>query len=76
MEMHRVGYVGGVMEKTKLLNGKTFLEVWLASPANDYDSLSVFGCLIYDHVTEFKIDPEFKILCFLGFSEGIEGYKL
>jgi hypothetical protein len=34
------------------LNGRTPLEVWSGSPANDYDSMRIFGCSAYYHVTK------------------------
>jgi hypothetical protein len=58
------------------LNGRTPLEVWSGSPANDYDSMRIFGCSAYYHVTESKLDPRAKKAIFLGFSGGVKGYRL
>ena len=41
-------------------NGKTPLEVWSRKPANDYDTLRVFGSTAYYHVKESKLDPRAK----------------
>jgi len=58
------------------LNGRTPLEVWLGSPTNAYDSMRIFGCSAYYHVIESKLDPRAKKAIFLGFSEGVKGYRL
>jgi len=58
------------------LNGKTPLEVWSGSPANDHDSMRIFGCSVYYHVTESKLDSRAKKVIFLGFSGGVKGYRL
>ena len=59
-----------------ILNGRTPLEVWSGSLANDYDSMRIFGCSTYYHVTESKLDPRAKKAIFLGFSGGVKGYRL
>ena len=46
------------------LNGRTPLEVWSGSPTNDYDSIHIFGCSAYYHVTKSKLDPKAKKLYF------------
>jgi hypothetical protein len=58
------------------LNRRTPLEVWSGSPANDYDSMHIFGCSTYYHVTESKLDPKAMKAIFLGFSRGVKGYRL
>ncbi|MBE2321334.1 hypothetical protein DVA67_035795, partial [Solirubrobacter sp. CPCC 204708] len=58
------------------LNGKTPLEVWSGNPATDYDHLHIFGCPAYFHVTESKLEPRAKKAVFLGFKEGVKGYRL
>jgi len=58
------------------LNGKTPLEVWSSSPTNDHDSMRIFGCSAYYHVTESKLDSRAKKAIFLGFSGGVKGYRL
>jgi len=60
------------------LNGRTFLEVWSSSLANDYDSMSVFRYSTYYHITitESKLDPRANTTIYLGFSKGVKGYKL
>ena len=56
------------------LNGKTPLEVWSGKPANDYDTLRVFGSTAYYHVKESKLDPRAKRALFMGVTSGVKGY--
>ena len=61
---------------TAVLDGKTPMEVWSGVPVTDYDQLRIFGCPAYFHVTESKLDPRAKKAIFLGFSDGVKGYRL
>ena len=36
----------------------------------------MFGCLVYYHVTDSKLDPRAKKAKFIGFSKGVKGYRL
>ena len=57
--------------------GKNSLEVWSGAPIRDYDNLHVFGCPAYYHVTDSNLDPRAKKkVKFMGFSKGMEGYRL
>ena len=56
--------------------GKTPMEVWSGKPATNYDSLRIFGSPAYFHVRESKLDPRAKKAIFLGFSDGVKGYRL
>ena len=58
------------------LNGKTPLEVWFGKPANDYDTLRVFGSTAYYHVKESKLDPRAKKALFMVVTSGVKGYRL
>ncbi|KAI9170365.1 hypothetical protein LWI28_026845 [Acer negundo] len=58
------------------LDGKTPKEVWSGQPVSDYDRLHIFGCPAYFHVTESKLDPRAKKAVFVGFSEGVNGFRL
>lgn len=58
------------------LEGKTSLDVWSGKPALDYDSLHIFVFPAYYHVRESKLDLRAKKALFLGFMEGVKGYKL
>ncbi|GMP53679.1 hypothetical protein CsSME_00019075 [Camellia sinensis var. sinensis] len=61
---------------TAALDGKTPMEVWSGVPVTDYDQLRIFGCPAYFHVTESKLDPRAKKAIFLGFGDGVKGYRL
>ncbi|KAK0584100.1 hypothetical protein LWI29_007622 [Acer saccharum] len=61
---------------TSALDGKTPKEVWSGQPVSDYDRLHIFGCPAYFHVTESKLDPRAKKAIFVGFSEGVKGFRL
>uniref|UniRef100_A0A5B7C5R0 Retroviral polymerase SH3-like domain-containing protein n=1 Tax=Davidia involucrata TaxID=16924 RepID=A0A5B7C5R0_DAVIN len=54
---------------------KTPQEVWYGSLAT-YTNLRVFGCPTYAHVNEGKLEPKAKKCIFLGYSDGVKGYKL
>ena len=56
--------------------GKTPLEVWSGSPATNYDSLCIFGCPVYYHVKDSKLDPRAKKTIFLGFGLCVKEYRL
>ncbi|TXG74049.1 hypothetical protein EZV62_002628 [Acer yangbiense] len=58
------------------LDGKTPKEVWSGQPVSDYDQLHIFGSPAYFHVTESKLDPRAKKAIFVGFSEGVKGFRL
>jgi len=56
--------------------GKTPFEVWSGKPPNDYNSLHVFGSILYYHVKESKLDPRAKKTLFMGITSRIKGYRL
>ena len=58
------------------IGGKTPLEKWSSKSATDYDSLHVFGCVVYYHVKKSKLDPRAKKAVFLGINSGIKDYRL
>ena len=51
------------------IDRKTSIEVWSGQPVSDYNCLHIFGCPVYYHVTESKLDPRAKKAIFMGFSE-------
>ena len=57
------------------LNKKTAIEVWSGTPA-DYSHLRVFGCTVYAHVDNGKLEPGAIKCLFLGYGSGVKGYKL
>ena len=54
---------------------KTPQEVWSGKPPK-YDNLKIFGCVAYAHVKQSKLDPRAKKCVFLGYPEGVKGYRL
>ena len=54
---------------------KTPYEMWFGKPA-DYSNLSAFGCTVYYHVSEGKLKPRAKSDVFMGYGEGVKGYRI
>ncbi|CAL1356411.1 unnamed protein product [Linum trigynum] len=54
---------------------KTPYEVWYGKPA-DYSSLKVFECPIYYHVDEGKLNPRAKKGVFVGYEDGVKGFRV
>ncbi|KAG8477231.1 hypothetical protein CXB51_031078 [Gossypium anomalum] len=54
---------------------KTPQEVWSGNPAN-YSDLKIFGCPVYAHVDNEKLELRSIKCVFLGYKAGIKGYKL
>ncbi|OAE29571.1 hypothetical protein AXG93_702s1250 [Marchantia polymorpha subsp. ruderalis] len=57
------------------LNCKTPEEVW-KSHTSKLDNLKVFVCVAYMHQREYKLDPRAKKCMFVGYPEGVKGWKL
>ncbi|KAH9686286.1 hypothetical protein KPL70_014312 [Citrus sinensis] len=57
------------------INFKTPYELWYGKPA-DYSSLKIFGCPAYAHIKQGKLEPRALKCVFLGYPEGVKGYKL
>ena len=57
------------------INFKTPYELWYGKPA-DYSSLKIFGCPAYAHIRQGKLEPRALKCVFLGYPEGVKGYKL
>jgi ATP-binding cassette subfamily B (MDR/TAP) protein 1 len=51
------------------------MEVWSGSPS-DYSQLKFFSCTAYAHVDNGKLEPTTAKYVFLGYGEGVKGYKL
>ncbi|KAH9726184.1 hypothetical protein KPL70_008163 [Citrus sinensis] len=58
------------------IEGKTPMEMWSGKHAQDYDSLRVFGCPVYYHVKDGKLDSRARKAIFVGFKGGVKGFKL
>ena len=57
------------------LDFKTPEEVWTGHPPK-FDNLQVFGCVAYAHQKQGKLDARAKKCMFVGYPEGVKGYKL
>ncbi|KAH9648352.1 hypothetical protein KPL70_025549 [Citrus sinensis] len=57
------------------LDFKTPFEIWHGKPAS-YVNLKVFGCPTYAHVNQGKLAPRALKGQFLGYPDGVKGYKL
>ena len=54
---------------------KTLKEFWFGKTSN-YDHLRIFGCKAYVHQSEEKLEPRSMKCIFLGYPEGVKGYRL
>ena len=54
---------------------KTPQEKWTGHPPS-YGHLKVFGCTAYAHIRQEKLKPRAIKCLFLGYPEGVKGYKL
>ena len=54
---------------------KTLEEVWSGHPPS-YDRLRVFGCVAYAHIRKDKLQPRAIKCMFLGYPQGVKGYRL
>ncbi|KAH9782240.1 hypothetical protein KPL71_008811 [Citrus sinensis] len=54
---------------------KTPIELWSGRVA-DYSKLRIFGCVAYAHVKQGKLEPRALRCRFLGYPDGVKGYRL
>ncbi len=54
---------------------KTPHEVWSGKLA-EYSNLRAFGYTIYYHVSESKLEARAKQGVFVGYGEGVKGYRI
>nr|KYP62383.1 Retrovirus-related Pol polyprotein from transposon TNT 1-94 [Cajanus cajan] len=54
---------------------KTPIEIWTGKPTN-YSNLRVFGCNAYYHVNEGKLLPRSRKCLFMGYGDGVKGYRI
>ncbi|KAH9752632.1 hypothetical protein KPL71_014771 [Citrus sinensis] len=59
-----------------VIRGKTPMEMWSGKHAQDYDFLRIFRCPAYYHVKDGKLDPRARKAIFVGFKDGVKGFKL
>nr|KYP63308.1 Retrovirus-related Pol polyprotein from transposon TNT 1-94 [Cajanus cajan] len=57
------------------LEFKTPQEVWSGRKV-DYSELRVFGCIAYAHIKQDKLEPRALKFIFIGYPEGVKGYRL
>jgi len=57
------------------INLKTPYELW-SGKSDDYSNLRVFGCIVYYHVNEGKLEPRAKKGVFVGYGDGVKGYRI
>ncbi|KAH9770981.1 hypothetical protein KPL71_012549 [Citrus sinensis] len=63
------------MSPSSGINFKTPIELWTGKPA-DYSNLRVFGYPAYAHTKQGKLEPKALKGVFIGYPEGVNGYKL
>ncbi|GJT99994.1 retrotransposon protein, putative, ty1-copia subclass [Tanacetum coccineum] len=54
---------------------KTPMEMWSGHPS-DYGMLRIFGCVVYPHDKQGKLEPRAVKCVLLGYPEGLKGYIL
>ncbi|GJX64372.1 copia LTR rider [Tanacetum coccineum] len=57
------------------LEKKTPMDLWSGHPVN-YEMLRIFDCVAYSHVTQGKLKPRAIKCIFMGYPEGVKGYRL
>lgn len=57
------------------LKFKTSKEVWVGMPT-DYKHLRIFGCPVYIHVKQGKLDSRALKRVFVRYPQGVKGYKV
>ncbi|KAH9779520.1 Integrase catalytic domain-containing protein [Citrus sinensis] len=63
------------MSPSTAIGCKTPMELWSERIA-DYSKLRIFGCIAYAHVKQGKLEPRALKYRFLGYPEGVKGYRL
>ncbi|GJX23943.1 retrovirus-related pol polyprotein from transposon TNT 1-94 [Tanacetum coccineum] len=64
-----------VRSPSTALEKKTPVYLWSGHPVN-YEMLRIFGCVAYSHVNQGKLKPSAIKCIFLGYPEGVKGYRL
>nr|GEV31185.1 retrotransposon protein, putative, Ty1-copia subclass [Tanacetum cinerariifolium] len=57
------------------LEKKTPMDLWSGHSAN-YEMLRIFGCAAYSYVNQGKLKPKAIKCIFLGYPDGLKGYRL
>ena len=50
-------------------------EIWSGKLPN-FSNLKIFCCVAYYHVSEGKLDPRAKTWCFVGYGDGVKGFRI
>jgi hypothetical protein len=58
-----------------MINLKIPMEVWSGRPIN-YSNLIFFEALAFSHVKQDKLNARTVKCVFIGYTEGVKGYKL
>ncbi|XP_076929288.1 putative inactive G-type lectin S-receptor-like serine/threonine-protein kinase SRK [Bidens hawaiensis] len=71
-----VAYVSnGNWSPYSAIDMKVPMEMW-SGMKTSYDNLKVFGCVVYSHISQGKLDPRSQKCIMLGYPDGVKGYKL
>ena len=54
---------------------RTLIEMWHERLA-DYSNLKAFGCLVFVHSIQDKLEPRALRCVFMGYPDRVKGYKL
>jgi len=49
--------------------------MWSGKSPN-YSNLKIFGCTVYNHVNEGKLEPRARKGVFLGSGDGVKGFRV
>ncbi|GJV40323.1 retrotransposon protein, putative, ty1-copia subclass [Tanacetum coccineum] len=63
------------MNRTLLNKKKKPMDLWSRHPTNN-EMLRIFGCIAYSHVNQGKLKPRAIKCIFLGYPDGVKGYRL
>ncbi|KAH9697198.1 hypothetical protein KPL71_023512 [Citrus sinensis] len=71
----QVNSLGGCRSPSTAIECKTHVELWFGRVA-DYSKLRIFGCMACAHVKQGKLKPRALKCRFLGYLDGVKGYRL
>ncbi|KAG7558728.1 Integrase catalytic core [Arabidopsis thaliana x Arabidopsis arenosa] len=54
---------------------RTPTEMW-SSKSADYSNLKIFGCTVYYHINEGKLEPRARKGVFVGYGDGVKGFRI
>lgn len=57
------------------LDGKIHEEIWSGKNI-DYSNLRIFGCPVYIHTSDGKLEPRVIKCTFFGYGSGVKGYRV